>query len=393
MALSSEDSLRLNVMMAQKPRAIRIDESRLIVYALTEKGEAKVPLNPNCLEDKYLKEVRELLSTHFLGSPGGYPVYLRRWTRMGQERDDVSLGRLLLLGEPEAVVAVVHAAHLSDEIAARAWWAMPTSDNARRMLHHKEVVEGETGPQLAEFLVEFLPFEDEQWAIGESVRLVLQPGLISENEREKLWGHGKRKNTYWLGFLAADPDDLPIEVPASPHYDAAREALADLADADNAYAVQLLRLLSPSGQAFLKTMDQVIKKPNNQDVVIGYLRVLSHYFASTCPECAPQSGVNNTRLHELEGSEVDMQSLIRLAEEYIKSSSDELLKAVLERVPQLCDEIRAMLTLSMVSELVINPIFARTDAIGTLMRKKLEPVSGPLLELTAILQDRSARRS
>jgi hypothetical protein len=140
-------------------------------------------------------------------------------------------------------------------------------------------------------------------------------------------------------------------------------------------------------------MDQVIKKPNNQDVVIGYLRVLSHYFASTCPECAPQSGVNNTRLHELEGSEVDMQSLIRLAGEYINSSSDELLKAVLERVPQLCEEIRAMLTLSMVSELVINPIFARTDAIGTLMRKKLEPVSGPLLELTAILQDRSARRS
>jgi hypothetical protein len=392
MALSSEDSLRLNVLMAQKPQAIRIDESRLIVHALTDKGEAKVQLNPNCLEDKYLKQVRELLSTHFLGSPGGYPVYLRRWTRMGQERDDESLGRLLLLGEPEAVVAVVHAAHISDEIASRAWWAMSTSNNARRLLNHQEVVEGSTGRQLAEFLIEFLPFEEEQWAIGESVRLILQPGLISDAEREKLWGHGKRKNTYLLGFLAADPDDLPEEVPASPLFEAARDALEELAES-NAYAHQLLRLLSPRGQAFLGTLDKVIKKPNNQDVVIGYLRVLSHYFESTCPECAPQSGVNHTRLHELEGSEVDMQSLIRLAQEYMQAGSDEALKVVMDRVPALSDELEALLTLSMVSELVINPIFARTDAIGTLMRKKLEPVSDPILERTGLLQGRKPRRT
>jgi hypothetical protein len=392
MALSSEDSLRLNVLMAQKPQAIRIDESRLIVHALTDKGEAKVQLNPNCLEDKYLKQVRELLSTHFLGSPGGYPVYLRRWTRMGQERDDESLGRLLLLGEPEAVVAVVHAAHISDEIASRAWWAMSTSNNARRLLNHQEVVEGSTGRQLAEFLIEFLPFEEEQWAIGESVRLILQPGLISDAEREKLWGHGKRKNTYLLGFLAADPDDLPEEVPASPLFEAARDALEELAES-NAYARQLLRLLSPRGQAFLGTLDKVIKKPNNQDVVIGYLRVLSHYFESTCPECAPQSGVNHTRLHELEGSEVDMQSLIRLAQEYMQAGSDEALKVVMDRVPALSDELEALLTLSMVSELVINPIFARTDAIGTLMRKKLEPVSDPILERTGLLQGRKPRRT
>ncbi len=393
MALSSEDSLRLNVMMAQKPQAIRIDESRLVVHALTDKGEAKVQLNPNCLEDKYLKQVRELLSTHFLGSPGGYPVYLRRWTRMGQERDDESLGRLLLLGEPEAVVAVVHAAHLSDEIAARAWWAMSTSNNARRLLNHQEVVEGVTGRQLAEFLIEFLPFEEEQWAIGESVRLILQPGLISEDEREKLWGQGKRKNTYLLGFLAADPDNLPEEVPASPLFVEASDALEDIAASGNVYARQLLRLFSPRGQAFLQTLEKVVKKPNNQDVVIGYLRVISHYFESTCPECAPQSGVNNTRLHELEGSEVDMQSLIRLAQEYMQSDSDESLGAVMERVSGMQDEIEALLTLSMVSELVINPIFARTDAIGTLMRKKLEPVSGPILECTGLLQGRNKRRS
>jgi len=386
MALSNEDNLRLNVMLAQKPQAIRIDDSRMIVYALTEKGEAKVQLNPNCNEEKYLKQVRELLSTHFLGSPGGYPIYLRRWTRMGQERDDESLERLLLLGEPEAVVAVVHAAQLNDDIAAKAWWAMPASDNARRMLYHDEVVKGNTGPQLAEYLVEFLPFEEEQWAIGESVKLVLQPGLINEQTREKLWGQGKRKNTYLLGFLAADPDDLPIEVAPSASYSIAEERLSGLSEAGNAYAAQLLRLLSAKGQAFLKTLDQVVKKPMNQDVVVGYLRVIQHYFQDVTPDCTPQEGVNNTRLYATSGSAVDMQSLISLAAAYIKEGQDQDLMAITEQVPELRRQIEAMLVLSMVSELVVNPIFARTDAIGTLMRKKLEPVSGPLLELTGVFQ-------
>ncbi len=386
MPLSNEDSLRMNVLMAQKPKAIRIDESRMAVYALTEKGEAKVELNPNCLEDKYLKEVREVLSTKFLGSPGGYPVYLRRWTRMGQERDDESLERLLLLGEPEAVVAVVHAAHISDELASRAWWAMPTSDNARKLLLHEEVVKGKTGQELADFIVEFLPFEEEQWAIGESVRLILQPGLIDQQVREKLWSQGKRKNTYLLGFLAADPDDLPIEVAASKSYAQIQESAEELAAQGNRYARLILRILSDKGQAFLKTLDTVIRKPQNQDVVVGYLRVINSYFQSVCPDCAPQKGVNNTRLYNVEGSEVDIRSLMQISESYFEAGQDQELKALSEALPGFEDHIRALLTLSMVSEVVVNPIFARTDAEGTLMRKKLEPVSGPLLELSSVLQ-------
>lgn len=386
MPLSNEDSLRMNVLMAQKPKAIRIDESRMAVHALTEKGEAKVELNPNCLEDKYLKEVREVLSTRFLGSPGGYPVYLRRWTRMGQERDDESLERLLLLGEPEAVVAVVHAAHISDELASRAWWAMPTSDNARKLLLHDAVVKGETGPVLADFIVEFLPFEEEQWAIGESVRLILQKGLIDTQVREKLWSQGKRKNTYLLGFLAADPDDLPVEVAASKAYSEVKDRAGELAAQGNRYAELLLRVLSDKGQAFLKTLDTVIRKPQNQDVVVGYLRVINHYFQSVCPDCAPQKGVNNTRLYNIEGSEVDIRSLMQISQTYLEVGEDEQLKALADALPGFEDRIRALLTLSMVSEVVVNPIFARTDAEGTLMRKKLEPVSGPLLELNSVLQ-------
>ena len=108
MELSAEDNLRLNVLLAQELHAVRIDESKMIVYALTGKGEAKVPLNPTGKDEAYIKEVKALFSTHVMGSPGGYPVYLKRWTRMGQARDE-SLAQLLLLGEPEAVVAAVHA--------------------------------------------------------------------------------------------------------------------------------------------------------------------------------------------------------------------------------------------------------------------------------------------
>ena len=45
-----------------------------------------------------------MLSNHALSSPGGYPVFLQRWTRMGQAKD-AQLEKLLLLGESEAVVA------------------------------------------------------------------------------------------------------------------------------------------------------------------------------------------------------------------------------------------------------------------------------------------------
>ena len=54
MPLSNEDSLRLNVLLAQKVSAIRIDEGKLIVYALTQKGEAKIQLNPSSRNEKYI---------------------------------------------------------------------------------------------------------------------------------------------------------------------------------------------------------------------------------------------------------------------------------------------------------------------------------------------------
>ena len=75
MELSPQDTLRLNVLLANEPQAIRINESSMTVFGLSESGEAQVQLNPIGRDEQYIKRVKELLSGHVLGSPGGYPVY------------------------------------------------------------------------------------------------------------------------------------------------------------------------------------------------------------------------------------------------------------------------------------------------------------------------------
>ncbi len=370
MELSNEDNLRLNVLLAQDLQAVRIDESRMVVYGLSGQGEARLPLNPTGRDERYLRLVRQLLSTHVLGSPGGYPVYLKRWTRMGQARDE-SLEKLLLLGEPEAVVAVVHARGLTDELARRAWWASPSAENARRMLERECVAKGSMGPILADFLVEYLPFEQEHQAVIDTIRLVLQPGLIDQAQREHLWSRCKRKNAGYVGFLEAIPDNLPIQVPAHEHWYVVRSRLESLLDAGNPYAVQLCRIFSPSGQAFLEIATRVLSKPANQDVVVALLEVVGAYFQSL-------------RIDEQRRRRIEV--ILRDAHVASDSEMPAMLRAVVEAIPEFGDQLRAMLILSMLSEQLVAPIFGRTNAIGTVMRRKLIPVTGPILEQFSLLR-------
>ena len=367
MELSNEDALRLNVLLNQNLQAIRIDESKMIVYGLSDKGEASISLNPNCRDEQYVKQVKELISTHVLGSPGGYPVFLRRWTRMGQTRDK-SLDKLLQLGESEAVVAVVHAEGLNDELARRAWWAMPSSENARCMLRREAVVQGEMGPVLADFLLEFLPFEEEPRDIVESVRLVLQPGLMDEATREDLWSKGQRKNAYLVGFLKTLPDELPQEAVPHPRLEAVQSILDSLAEQGNTVAVLLRRTLDTPGQAFLKTAGQVMKKPANQDVVVALLEAIEQYFAPLHPGCEPCREVE-TILEQARRCCEDPEQLPEPAREVHAALPEE------HR-----DLLESALVLSQMGVPVINPIFAVTDAVGSVMRRKIEPVSKPFFE-------------
>lgn len=197
MELSNEDSLRLHVMLANSS-AIRIDESKMTVYGLGEHQEYCVRLNANCKIDHYLKKVRELLSTVVLESPRGYPLFISRWIRMDQ-MNHVDLSKLLLLGENEAIVAIAGSAELTNSLAEKAWWVSPTAENAQMMLKNKNIVNDSMGPILAQYLLEFLPFETESDKILITVALILQDGLISDEKKDKLWLQGKRKK-----FIALD---------------------------------------------------------------------------------------------------------------------------------------------------------------------------------------------
>ncbi len=373
MELTSQDVLRLNVLLASKPQAIRIDESSMSVMGLSDKGEARVSLNPVGREEQYIRRVKELLSGHVLGSPGGYPVYLKRWTRMGQMRDQ-SLEQLLLLGEPEAVVGVVCAPGLTDELARRAWWAMPEAENARRMLASEAVVRGVMGKILAAYLVDYLPFETEAETMIETVRLVLQPGLLGPQVRKALWKKAQRRSAYYVGFLAATPDDLFEDTPPRGDAERYQDRLRGPSLADNPIASLLLQALSAPGQAFLATSVKVLKKPSTQDVVTTMLDILADRFRAMRPEGDPDQV---------------MDELIAEASQFVARSVTAHATACAEQVPELLPELKALRILSGMGYGVVRPVFRDTTAIGSLMRRKLEPVMEPIMTQLRILQGKT----
>lgn len=376
MSLATEDLLRLNVLLANNVEAIRIDEQTMTVHGLAGDQEAAVHLNPNCRAEQYLKRVREVLSSHVLGSPGGYPVFLQRWTRMGQARQS-QLEKLLLLGEPEAVVAVAGSPDLTDEIARRVWWTLPTADIARRMLGCDAVVRGEMGRVLAAFLVEHLPFEDDPLAVITTVRLVLQPGLIDDVTRGRIWSRGTHRNAYHIGFLEAVPDELPDPLPARRDLDQWRAPLAGLAAGGNAPAGFLARLLDVPGQTFLAVSQEMLEHPVNHDSAAALLNAIGRYFR-TAGEGPPGSR--------------DLRAMLADAERL----EDPAAAAVVAACPGLRAEVAAMRALAQVSEALIVEILAKTSASGTLLKRKLDPVIQPLLAQYAVLRGgaaTAARRS
>ena len=62
------------------------------------------------------------------------------------------------------------------------------------------------------------------------------------------------------------------------------------------------------------------------------------------------------------------------------------LKDFLEVNPDLSGMVKSIITLSLVGETLTTPIFSRTDAIGSLMRKKINHITSPLLSELASLR-------
>jgi hypothetical protein len=296
--LAPEDQFRLEILFTRPLQAVRIDESRMILHALAEDGEAQLPLHPNDKPDRYLRRVREALASYALGSPRGYPVHLSRWIRHGQLASE-KLAQLLLTGEPEAITAVIYSPALTDEIARRAWWAMPTIENARLMLQRPAVAQGQMGPHLAAFLVEHMPFlQDDHLGILDTVITLLYSEILTPEQELTLWRRGRRSTTHLVGFLELRATRLPE----------ARNSDDDL--------------------AFVRTALEIFEKPETQEVITRTLNAIGQHFTqrmTTHPSTT-------------------------------------------------------IAALAAINASLVESVFARTTAIGSLMREKTEPALRPVRE-------------
>ena len=356
MQLSNEDHLRLNVLLAQSVKAIKINEGTMTVYALTDKGEARVQLNPTSRDDQYLRWVRELISMKVTGSPGGFPIFMKRWTRMGHVNN--TLKHMLLLGEPEAIVAMVHAPSLTHEQGQYAWWANPTTEVARRLLHYPDVVAGELGKELATYLLEFLPFEEQPGNVVLMVQLCLQDDLISSQDKAELWKRAKRKNPYYVGFLQTKKN-IPVDVTAHARFSPIRSSLAALISAKNPYALQLCELLSADGQQWLYTLKQALRKPVDQDVVIALFIYIDDNFSLSFPEAR---GVRDIQLACDRSDKLCGGG---------KACPDALNDVISTLDKQYHPLLNATIMLAQLGEDTLIPIFAGNDSVGTVMRRRL----------------------
>jgi hypothetical protein len=377
MPLTNEDNLRLNVLLRQNLYVLHIDESKMLINALTERGEAQVVLNSNCRDEQYIGLVKETISTHILGSPIGYPVYIHRWARMGQSRKTESLQNLLKLGEPEAVVAVANSENLPVDVARHAWWALPTEENARTLLRHQSVIDDSLGHELAVFLMEFLPFEAEAQRIVETVSLLLQPGVLPQSDRDILWKKAAHKSAYYPGFLIAMANDLPPHAEEHENYSALSRQLSALIDQGNVAAKFYLWSHCDKGRAFLNTIVLALKKPAQQAVVVSLLNAVGHHFSDL--------GLTR-RFRTIEELKYFNNRIFAGECENAHHKLTLELQQICEVMPECKESTLAMLGLAQMSETLLDPLFGGTDCLGSVMRKRIKPVSEPLLEMIRTLE-------
>ena len=72
-----------------------------------------------------------------------------------------------------------------------------------------------------------------------------------------------------MGFLHANPAQIPLTNGCCDRHDEISKTLAPLVQANNTYAKTLCNLLDAKGQRWLETIKLSLKKPVDQDVVIS----------------------------------------------------------------------------------------------------------------------------
>lgn len=209
----------------------------------------------------------------------------------------------------------------------------------------------------------------------ETVRLVLQPGLLAPAAVQRLWEKGAQQPAYRVGFLAAVPDALPLVAPARALAEA--DTLARLASEGNAIAELLVRAFAAPGQAFLETVSAILQRPTNADSVSATLNLLGHYFAAA-RFCQP--------LPRSVAQIVADAHTWRTTPQNVPGNAAAALAALRAHAPALERETTAVLALARTSEAIVLDILAHTSATGTVLRKKLEPITQQVVAQLALLR-------
>jgi len=342
--LEPEDTLKLNVLIATSI-AIRIDTYKLVVVGLNAQfKEQTIELCPSGDSDAYIKAVKKLLVTQVLGAMGGYPSYLKRWSRMGQVASS-NLTSLLKLGEVEAVVAVANSTNLDDQLLKVTWWCATNTDNqaeiGRFLLTKEFVTFTETGQEIAQYLLEFLPFVNDTEQLIDTTSLVLQNELISQKDKERLWKQGQRKTAFLVGFVERMQGNLPNELNIQPlecqHPD-----------------LQIIN--DQQSQIFLTTLAHILKKINQEYVLYRALELLGQYL--THEQITLQDSIDNIN------AQIENLNIISIQEQ---------------------DKLNARFLLAGVNERLVVSIISAHNLTGSAIRKKLAHVLEPIQKALVIL--------
>ncbi|MEM7256731.1 MAG: hypothetical protein AAF404_05025, partial [Pseudomonadota bacterium] len=248
--------------------------------------------------------------------------------------------------------------------------ALPTEDNARHLLAHQSVINGECGTAVADYLIEYLPFETQTSSITQSVNRLLTAGLAAPRHVDQWWTRAQRSGAYMLGFLQAIPDDLPdTRRNTHPLLDSHRASLTMLGNADSPVARQLLQIFSAAGQAYIRAARLALCKSEDQETMIASLENIACYF----------------ELCRIDGTSVGQWEEIILSVDETPGKMTDAEHRVIEHADELHTLVRAMSILSLVSYEIVRPVLSNTTASGSLMRRKLTPVVSPLDNQLAVL--------
>ena len=161
---------------------------------------------------------------------------------------------------------------------------------------------------------------------------------------------------------------MPIEADAHDLFDELGTQLAELVDKGNPYAGIVYKILSDKGQAFLEALKIILKKPSNQEVVNVALDAVSLYLSAMRPQGNPDQAIEELRAE---------------AEQFI--AQQEQVQELLELNDKMPEILKSLRTLSGMGYGVLRPALHGTTAIGSLMRRKLEPVFKQLHEDIEVL--------